>query len=224
MSASGARSGLSCLSAKSERAPDPAAHAPTSLRPAHMRSPGKPMSENQITARLKIHDRKLEAFKRVADKCMQSVRTKDSGTLQYDWFFSGDHSECVVHERYHDSKAVLEHNANLEKRCANFLRRALARARSSGLRARTWWRGSSVSTRIYSPYQRSRRPHRRLAGDDLASAYATHTSAGRLHSFAGQLAGLFHPSGELGFVELVLIDVEVAHVLVLGRSRRERTQ
>ena len=24
---------------------------------------------------------------------MQSVRTKDSGTLQYDWFFSGDQSD-----------------------------------------------------------------------------------------------------------------------------------
>jgi quinol monooxygenase YgiN len=98
----------------------------------------EPMSEIQVTARLKIHDGKLEEFKRAADKCMQSVRTKDSGPLQYDWFFSGDHSECVVHERYRDPNAVLEHNANLEKRCANFLRRALVRARSSGLRARIW--------------------------------------------------------------------------------------
>jgi quinol monooxygenase YgiN len=71
------------------------------------------MSEIQVTARLKIHDGKLEEFKRIAKKCMQSVRTKDSGTLQYDWFFSGDQSECVVHERYRDSNAVLEHNANL---------------------------------------------------------------------------------------------------------------
>ena len=40
---------------------------------------------------------------------------------------------------------------------------------------------------------------------------------GRSHSFAGQLAGLLHPSGELSFVELVvLMDVEVARVLALG--------
>jgi hypothetical protein len=40
---------------------------------------------------------------------------------------------------------------------------------------------------------------------------------GRSHSFAGQLAGLLHPSGELSFVELVdLVDVEVAHFLLLG--------
>jgi quinol monooxygenase YgiN len=38
------------------------------------------MSEIQVTARLKIHDGKLEEFKRVAEKCLQSVRTKDSGT------------------------------------------------------------------------------------------------------------------------------------------------
>jgi quinol monooxygenase YgiN len=71
------------------------------------------MSELQGIARLKIHDGKLEEFKRLAVMCMESVRTRDSGTLQYDWFFSGDHSECVVHERYRDSDALLEHVANL---------------------------------------------------------------------------------------------------------------
>src|SRR6266566_4803231 len=40
MSASGARSGLSRPSAKSERVPDSAAHARTSLLPAHIDSPG----------------------------------------------------------------------------------------------------------------------------------------------------------------------------------------
>src|SRR5688572_1243927 len=41
----------------------------------------------------------------------------------------------------------------------------------------------------------------------------------RSHLFAGQLAGLLHPGGELGFIErIVLVDVEVAHVLVLGRE------
>jgi hypothetical protein len=43
----------------------------------------EPMSEILVIARLKIHDGKLEEFKRVAKKCMQSVRAKDSGTLQY---------------------------------------------------------------------------------------------------------------------------------------------
>jgi len=40
----------------------------------------------------------------------------------------------------------------------------------------------------------------------------SHESRRRSHSFAGQFAGLLHPSGELSFVELVvLVDVEVAH-------------
>lgn len=57
-----------------------------------------------------------------------------------------------------------------------------------------------------------------LRADDLATAHATHAPrTGRSHSFAGQLAGLLHPSGELSFVELVvLMDVEVARVLALG--------
>src|SRR5436305_674453 len=47
----------------------------------------------------------------------------------------------------------------------------------------------------------------------------------RLHSFAGQLAGLLHPCGELGFVKLVVLaNVEVARVLALGLAGRERAQ
>src|SRR5438874_13710130 len=47
----------------------------------------------------------------------------------------------------------------------------------------------------------------------------------RSHAFAGQLAGLLHPTGELSFVELVvLMDVEVARVLALGLAGGDRTQ
>src|SRR3954468_11316405 len=42
---------------------------------------------------------------------------------------------------------------------------------------------------------------------------------------AGQRAGLLHPVRELSLVELlVLVDVEIAHVVVLGLAGRERTQ
>jgi quinol monooxygenase YgiN len=71
------------------------------------------MSELQVTARLTIHEGKLDEFRDVAAKCMQSVREKDSGTLQYDWFFNEDHTECVVREKYRDSAAVMEHMGNL---------------------------------------------------------------------------------------------------------------
>ena len=71
------------------------------------------MTEIRGIARNKIHPDKLEEFKRLAQKCMESVRTKDSGTLQYDFYFNADQSECIVYERYRDSDALLEHVANL---------------------------------------------------------------------------------------------------------------
>jgi quinol monooxygenase YgiN len=89
------------------------------------------MSELQGIARLKIHHGKLEEFKRLAAKCMESVRTRDTGTLQYDWFFSSDYAECVVHERYRDSEAFLSTPRISGTRWTHFLRHALVRERPS---------------------------------------------------------------------------------------------
>jgi hypothetical protein len=44
---------------------------------------------------------------------MEVVRTKDTGTLQYDTYFNDDQSECIVIERYRDSEAAMEHAAHL---------------------------------------------------------------------------------------------------------------
>src|SRR5262249_22530777 len=45
------------------------------------------------------------------------------------------------------------------------------------------------------------------------------------HFYAGQLAGLLHPVGELSFVELVVLaDVEIAHFLLFGLPGGDRTQ
>ena len=71
------------------------------------------MSELQGIARFKFHAGKLEEFKRLAAQCMEIVRTKDSRTLQYDIYFNDDQSECIVHERYRDSEALIEHAAHL---------------------------------------------------------------------------------------------------------------
>ena len=71
------------------------------------------MSELHGIARLKIHPGKLDEFKRLAAECMESTRTRDTGTLQYDWFFTSDENECVVLERYRDSQGLLQHLANL---------------------------------------------------------------------------------------------------------------
>ena len=71
------------------------------------------MSELQGIARFKIHEGRLEEFKRLSAQAMEIVRTKDSGTLQYDTYFNDDESECIVIERYRDSEAAIEHAANL---------------------------------------------------------------------------------------------------------------
>ena len=41
------------------------------------------------------------------------VRTKDTGTLQYDTYFNEDRSEYIVLERNRDSEALIEHGSNL---------------------------------------------------------------------------------------------------------------
>lgn len=71
------------------------------------------MSEIIGIARQKIHPGKLDEFKRLASECMRSVREKDTGTLQYDFYFNADESECIVVERYRDSAALQEHLQNL---------------------------------------------------------------------------------------------------------------
>ena len=71
------------------------------------------MGQILTVGRLKIHEGKLAEYKRLAAQCMEVVRTKDSGTLQYDLFFNEDETEVVVIERYESSEALLEHVANL---------------------------------------------------------------------------------------------------------------
>jgi len=71
------------------------------------------MTEVRAVAHIKIHQGKLEEFKRLAALCVRSVQTRDSGTLQYDYFLNDEGSECVVFERYRDFAAMREHLANI---------------------------------------------------------------------------------------------------------------
>jgi len=80
------------------------------------------MSELQCVARLKIHDGKLDESKRLAAKCAELVRTKDTGTLQYELYFNSDNTECLVFERYRDSQALLDHHKNLGDTMAAILK------------------------------------------------------------------------------------------------------
>ena len=70
-------------------------------------------TELQCFARLRIHEGKLSEYKRLAALCAESVRTKDTGTLQYETYMNSDETECVVFERYRDSDALMEHHRNL---------------------------------------------------------------------------------------------------------------
>ena len=72
-----------------------------------------PVSELQGIGRFKFHEGGLEEFKRLAGQCMEIVRAKDSGTLQYDIYFNDEESECIVLERYRDSEALIEHAMHL---------------------------------------------------------------------------------------------------------------
>ena len=71
------------------------------------------MSELHGIARFRFHEGKLEEFKRLSDQCMEIVRTQDTGTLGYDTYFNDDQSECIVHEHFRDSDALIEHAEHL---------------------------------------------------------------------------------------------------------------
>jgi quinol monooxygenase YgiN len=64
-------------------------------------------------ARFRFNEGMREEFKRLSAQAMEIVKTRDSGTLQYDTYMNADESECVIIERYRDSEAAMEHAANL---------------------------------------------------------------------------------------------------------------
>ena len=97
------------------------------------------VSELQGIARFKIHEGKLEEFKRLSAQCMEIVRSKDTGTLQYDIDFNDDQSECIVRERYRDSEALIEHTP-----------RTLATYRRQSLRRSPWFTANSSVSRAQS--------------------------------------------------------------------------
>jgi quinol monooxygenase YgiN len=71
------------------------------------------MNEIKGIARVKFFPGKLEEWKRLTEQAMEIVRTKDTGTLQYEIFFNADESEAIVFERYRDADAALAHFANI---------------------------------------------------------------------------------------------------------------
>src|SRR3954471_13933732 len=71
------------------------------------------MKEIKGIARVKFFPGKVEEWKRLTEQAMEIVRTRDTGTLQYEIFFNADESEAIVFECYRDADAALEHFANI---------------------------------------------------------------------------------------------------------------
>jgi quinol monooxygenase YgiN len=112
------------------------------------------MSELQVTASFKISKENLADFKAAAMQCMDSVRTKDKGTLQYDWFFNADETSCIVLETYKDSASVFEHIGNLGEVLGALMEAAPMELEVFGnpndeLREAL----SSMTAKVYSPFQ-----------------------------------------------------------------------
>jgi quinol monooxygenase YgiN len=63
--------------------------------------------------RFRFHPGAVEEFKRLAAECMEIVRAKEPGTLQYDTYFNADESECITIERFRDSESLIRHGENL---------------------------------------------------------------------------------------------------------------
>ena len=113
------------------------------------------MSELLGIVRFKFHEGKLEEFKRLSAQCMEIVRSKDTGTLQYDTYFNDDQTEAIVIERFKDSKSLIEHGANL----ADLMEAILATGSVSGellgepsaeIKANL---ADSEEPRLFTPYQ-----------------------------------------------------------------------
>ena len=114
----------------------------------------KATSEIQGIARLKVHPGKLEEFKRLQAECMELVRTKDTGTLQYEAYFNEDKTECLVLERYRDSQALLDHFKNMGDTMAAIFETCTGHGEVCGTPSpelRKALEGSPV--RIFTPYQ-----------------------------------------------------------------------
>lgn len=104
--------------------------------------------------RFKFHEGAVEEFKRLSAECLEVVRSKEPGTLQYDTYLNEDGSRAVVIERFRDSESLIAHGENL----AAYMEPILATAEVEGellgepnaeLRARM--SGSSVG--LFKLYQ-----------------------------------------------------------------------
>jgi len=69
------------------------------------------MEQLQVSATFpSISPDAADRFTQLAAEALATIRA-EPGTLQHDWFFSDDGTQCVVHETYDSSDAFLAHLA-----------------------------------------------------------------------------------------------------------------
>ena len=71
------------------------------------------MDEIKGIARVRFHPGRVEEWKRLTEQALEIVRTRDTGTLQYEIFFNADETEAIVYERYRDADAAIQHFSNI---------------------------------------------------------------------------------------------------------------
>ncbi len=71
------------------------------------------MNKLEVSARMTIRKGKLEGFKRQARECIRQTKEKDTKTLRYNWFLSGDETECEIREAYVSSEGLIEHRMHI---------------------------------------------------------------------------------------------------------------
>jgi quinol monooxygenase YgiN len=112
------------------------------------------MEHLQVIARWRIHDGNLESFKKLANKCLAVIKAKNPNMLQYDWYFSENQKECVVIEKFLDSKALLAHLANIGDLFGKLLAVADLRAEIYGEPSKELLQATArVSVEVYYFYQ-----------------------------------------------------------------------
>ena len=70
------------------------------------------MATFELSAHMTVRPGQLEGFKKQAAELIRITREKDTHTLRYDWFLSGD-GECEVREAYTGPEGLIEHNRNI---------------------------------------------------------------------------------------------------------------
>lgn len=71
------------------------------------------MDELQGIVRFTFHPGMVDDFKRLSAECLEIVRSKDDGTLEYDTYLNADESQAIVLERFRDSDALILHGQNM---------------------------------------------------------------------------------------------------------------